>query len=124
MPYYEGRWGGRSFAVEADNVGDARKASAAHLKLTGAHDVEPWAIALVPTNRSHVRVRDLEPAPEISREPRMTRMWMIGIAPFSWRLGVTYRNSGRVMWALGPLRASVTRIRRKAASRRASWPTS
>ena len=34
----------------------------------------------------------------------MNRLWMIGIAPTSWRLGLVRRNAVKSVWALGPLR--------------------
>ena len=34
----------------------------------------------------------------------MTYMWMIGIAPFSWRLGLVKRTEFKGVYALGPLR--------------------
>lgn len=34
----------------------------------------------------------------------MNPLILVGIAPFSWRLGVVRRKSGKLVLALGPLR--------------------
>jgi hypothetical protein len=36
----------------------------------------------------------------------MNPLFMIGIAPLSWRLGVTGKKPGKVVYALGPFRVS------------------
>lgn len=38
---------------------------------------------------------------------RLNILIMVGIAPFSWRLGVIRRKPGKLVFALGPFRLSL-----------------
>lgn len=40
----------------------------------------------------------------------MNYLFMIGLAPLSWRLGVIRRKPGKTVWAVGPVRFSVHRL--------------
>lgn len=36
----------------------------------------------------------------------MNPLVLIGVAPFSWRLGVIRHKRGKLVWAFGPIRLS------------------